>query len=165
MGIEQKRPFGINVEDRKRKLINIIVKFSKENSVLGKKRVVDSWWHDSDNGKVVRDFKITCPACGKSERTYYIDYGFKDRDIDKDLKDEVYYRWAYDMLSHHIKQQIRMNGCKKHMQLILDIFGEKDGMEILDMFAKKNLLVAKLICEFINSKLQTCDALQKGDEQ
>ncbi len=158
MGMSQKRPFGVNVEDRKRRIIEAILDFARDNSTLGEVRVVDSWWKDRDNGKSVRDFKITCPACNKSDGDYYINYGFQDKDISKDLEDDVYYNWAYGMLSHHIKNQIRLNGCKKHMQLILDIFGQQDGMEILDMFARKNLMVAKAICEFINSKLMTNDA-------
>lgn len=156
--ISNRRPFSINVEDRKRKIIDIVMKFARDNSELGDKFVVDSWWKDEDNGKEARNFKMMCPACGKTESYRYTDYAFIDNDINKDIEEDTYYSWAYGMLSGHVKQQIRLNGCKKHMQLILDIFGNKDGMEILEMFAKKNIIVAKLISDFIISKTQICDA-------
>lgn len=159
MAISQKRPFGINVEDKKRRIVDVVVKFGRDNVSIGEIETIKRWsyWDKCYEDETGRDITTSCPVCKKRITYFNTGWAFINRDLKEDMPDERYYARAYEMLSGHIKTQIRLEGCQKHMQLILDIFGDRDGMEILDMFAKKNLLVAKAICDFINSKLVTND--------
>lgn len=163
MSLDRKRPFGVNVEDRKQKLIKLVYKFSRENMSMGEKKEREEYshWNKTSYKSWGKNVKLSCPICPCNINYFLGDYAFIDRDFNKDLTDDQYYDWAYQMLSHHVKRKVRMDGCNDHMQLILDIFGEKEGLEILEMFAKKNLIVAQRICEFIQSRVLVSEERRK----
>jgi len=145
--ISQKRPFNIMLEPERTFLIDKIAKFAKDNLEFIEK--------DGECGcytYVYHKHKFTCPVCKDtciySSCENYREPGIVDNELTKDRLYEI----GFKIISYHIKPKIRLRGYIEYMQLILDIFGEEKGLKVLDIFARKNIIVAKMICEFIEEK-------------
>jgi len=98
---------------------------------------------------------LECPCC---EKKWWKSYNY---DLWRDKyysKKEVYNRqrnnaiWELEKrIVRHINNEVRLNGCVKHMNLLLELFGEKKGKEILLKMAHKSRLVADSIEKFMDA--------------
>ena len=50
----------------------------------------------------------------------------------------------------HLESKVRLGGCKSHMSMMEDFFGEEYARDKLKQWAKKSIFVANAINEFIN---------------
>lgn len=153
MAKEMKIPFHIKDIDDRKIVIEKMVKFGKVSTKIIKK---EKLFHKSLGNVIEYYSKTNCPCCDWSDNNISMKCPKDTKDnwykFNKgNLPNERYYRIASELFNH-AKYKIRINGCKKHMQLVLDIFGNNIGIEILNMFVKKNREVVKSINEFINSK-------------
>lgn len=96
-----------------------------------------------NSGDTYDDAEITCP-CGRTIWAHFKDkYSYHP----KTKEERIYYMWHEFYC--HIVYHIRMNGSKEHMDLLVKILGEKNGIILLEKFARKNMLVALALKNYI----------------
>jgi len=118
-------------------------KFKKfvESRVTTQERVYDKYYNQE--GRYYRKVSISCP-CGK-DRLYS-----SKSECDKEGNFN-YWKPIHESsrLLLHIEHQIRMNASKFHIDLLKEIIGEESTIEILERFAKKNMVVALALKKYI----------------
>lgn len=93
-------------------------------------------------------YSIKCP-CGKSSLYYNNDIWLgKSNEIKKENIEDACSRASYKIL-RHIENQIRMNADKYHIDLLINLIGKEKAMELLEKWAKKNLIVALALKKYI----------------
>lgn len=92
-------------------------------------------------------YYIHCP-CGH-DRLYSDDIYLGERNTinENDLK--RIYRLSSSRLMTHIENQIRMNGSKFHIDLLIQLLGQEEALKLLEYWAKKNMFVALALKEYI----------------
>ncbi len=145
-----KRPFSINKELERNEMTKLVVKLGRDNSKKETERHVDS----DGFYRYVKVFH-NCPCCNLINNWRKM-YSFHEENMD-----EFDYETGYLYIIEHIKKMVRLHGEKKHMQFIIDFFGKENGTMILEHWARKNIMVAKLIADFIKEVKLTVEVQER----
>jgi hypothetical protein len=137
--ITQKRPFSINIELQRNEMTKLVIDLGIKCSTFETKEEGNTY-SEYDCYKRVHIKCPCCSLCNYSRKLHKYRY--------KEISDFNYVT-GYLYILDHIKTMVRLHGERSHMQFILDYFGKEKGLFILENWAKKNILVARLISEFI----------------
>lgn len=131
-----------------------ILDYVKNNLVVSEN--VYSYHYSNDS--YYRYGNVICP-CGKSNLC-----GARiSCDKEGNLKDDKSYdvRELSFKLLGHIERQIRMNACLKHIEILTGFIGKEKTLEKLDVWAKKNMVVALALKLYIK-KSKKCVLVGEG---
>lgn len=137
-----------------KELENIVIEYVKDNFRISEDIYPSCWNRD----RMVKHVYIDCP-CG-NDRLQFV-----EARIDKDNNAEGGYHFsemAWKLLLH-IERKIRLNADKKHIDILINLIGKEDALDIVHKFARKNVAVAAALLKHI--EVLTSDALEAEEEQ
>lgn len=92
-------------------------------------------------GGLIKDrTNFECPCCNHYT-SFYSWLGCKEHNFGYEYPFKKYRNCYFNFL-RHLNAKIRLSGDKKHIKLLIDIFGKEKSYSILKNMAKKNMLVA-----------------------
>ena len=114
-----------------------------ENIVRLDERVYSGFF--GKKGRYFKRYYLDCP-CKKSRL-----YG---EDVECNKEGKVKYEFishATFRIKNHIEHQIRVNACKLHIELLIKIVGDKEALDIIDYWSKKNIIVGLALKRYVDS--------------
>lgn len=67
-------------------------------------------------------------------------------------------------LRTHIERKIRLNGSAEHIQILIDVLGDKESLELLEIWANKNILIGIALKKYIE-ELKLRQLLKSGEKR
>ena len=124
------------------------VEFVK-NNVRISEDTYTSWYNKE---RMVKHASIDCP-CG-SDRLQPSEIHI---DENKNPTSDYHIQELAWKLSTHVEKKVRLRADKEHIDILTNIIGKEKALELIYAWAKKNIVVAAALMEYI--KTQTCDAI------
>ena len=112
-------------------------------------------WYNKDT--IIKRAHIDCP-CG-SDRLQFVEVHI---DSDGDLTGNWHIKELAWKLSTHVEKKIRLRADKEHIDILTNIIGKEKSLELIYVWAKKNIVVAAALMEYI--KMSNCDALHESKD-
>ena len=121
---------------------NKIEEYVKENIVVGES-IHNSWYNKERKVKYVY---VNCP-CGKDSLQHVEAYLDKDNNLQGDYHiSELSWK-----LFGHIERKIRFNPDKKHIDILIQLIGKEEALELIEKWAKKNIAIGMILLKYIKN--------------
>lgn len=116
------------------------MKYNEKDYIKIVKFIKNNLKEEEEKDRVCKEY-FKCPCCNYTRSLYnWENYSFHNT-------------WDFGIRSH-IEGQIRLNGNAKHIKLLINILGKRRALEILEVFANRNILIGLALKSYMN-KLKT----------